>query len=91
MKCLFCEFDGTRDALMAHSAECESHPLWLERERLRTKLWELGERLDKRDLVLATLAANLKKIEQEHIRLASELGVELPGSTPDDGEDRKPS
>ncbi len=28
MTCLFCTFTGTRDELIAHSAGCESHPLW---------------------------------------------------------------
>ncbi len=28
MKCLFCDFQGTKDELIAHSAVCEKHPLW---------------------------------------------------------------
>jgi len=28
LNCLFCEFSGTRDELIAHSGACKSHPLW---------------------------------------------------------------
>jgi hydroxymethylpyrimidine/phosphomethylpyrimidine kinase len=40
LKCLFCEFSGTRDELIGHSAGCEAHPLSARLDATRAELAE---------------------------------------------------
>ncbi len=72
LQCLFCDFQGTKDELIAHSTACEKHPLWKEAREQRERAdsnWEslvrIKDKLSSHHTELAASRAQVAKLGGE--------------------------
>jgi hypothetical protein len=84
MKCIFCDFDNTIDALRAHSGVCPKHPAAIERDALRAELAAAKGRAETAENVAAAKIAEADARGAIAVNCAKALSMLAEGKISED-------